>query len=92
MDALRNRSPYSEEALALIAHELLTPLTCMLGWTQVAQHVPDMIAEALTTIEVNARRQQCAINLLLDRLRATPDPLASPRPAEEVRQLTAVCR
>ena len=56
-----------EEFLALFTHELLTPLTCILGWSQFAseQTDPVTVKNALTIIERNARRQKALLDEFL---------------------------
>ena len=59
--------------LAMVSHELRTPLSAILGWTQLMRRgaVPDAkCADALATIERNARHQAELIDELLDVSRA----------------------
>nr|WP_194054362.1 PAS domain S-box protein [Nodosilinea sp. LEGE 06152] len=58
-----------DEFLAVLSHELRSPLNPILGWTQLLQSGklnPDRQAEALATIERNARLQTQLIEDLLD--------------------------
>lgn len=60
-----------EEFLALLAHELFTPLTCILGWSQLAPESDDIsrLRMAFDVIERNAHRQKEIIEALLRSLR-----------------------
>jgi signal transduction histidine kinase/CheY-like chemotaxis protein len=58
-----------DEFLATVSHELRTPLNHMLGWVVMLRGgrlAPDKAAEALATIERNARAQNRLIEDLLD--------------------------
>jgi signal transduction histidine kinase len=58
-----------DEFLSLLSHELLTPLTSILGWAQVASHDvgdPALLARALESIARNALRQKALLVSLLD--------------------------
>lgn len=55
-----------DDFLALVSHELLTPLTAILGWAREAILDAEISPEALVIIENNARRQQRLIADLLD--------------------------
>jgi PAS domain S-box-containing protein len=58
-----------DEFLATVSHELRTPLSAMLGWVQLLRTrrlLPDKQAQALETIERNARIQTQLIEDLLD--------------------------
>lgn len=71
-----------EEFFALLSHELMTPLSCILGWSQLALGNPETAALALDMIERNARRERRMLDELLaewrfddDRLLLTPSHL-----------------
>jgi PAS domain S-box-containing protein len=77
-----------DEFLATLSHELRTPLTAILGWAGLLRSVKlddETAANAIETIERNARSQKQLIDDLLDasriitgklRLEARPTPLA----------------
>jgi signal transduction histidine kinase len=78
-----------EEHCAVIAHELLTPLTCILGWAQEAQTHPEAAEHALAIIESQARRQHRVITRLLERLRSLPVPCVCPLEPTDGRHMAA---
>lgn len=78
-----DRAVTKEEFLAILAHELLTPLTIILGWAQVAQHMPDTAPRACTVIVEQARRQHRVIQLILAAVRNAPAPLPNHPAAED---------
>jgi len=58
-----------DEFLATLSHELRTPLNAILGWTHLLkrnQQDPEMLSEAISVIERNARAQTQLIEDLLD--------------------------
>ncbi|MHB9130674.1 MAG: sensor histidine kinase [Armatimonadota bacterium] len=74
-----------DQFLAVISHELLTPLTSILGWTQLAQGMQDeqITSRALTIIERNAQRQRRILDDLLDVSRLVHRKLCiEPEPAD----------
>lgn len=66
--AIKETDRAKDQFLAVLSHELLTPLTSILGWAQTAreQNDPAMMAQALTIIERNAQRQRRIVDDLLD--------------------------
>ena len=68
MEAERT-SRMKDEFLATLSHELRTPLNAILGWTHLLkrdQQDPEMLSEAISVIERNARAQTQLIEDLLD--------------------------
>ncbi|HEX2951505.1 MAG TPA: ATP-binding protein [Armatimonadota bacterium] len=65
---LKEADRAKDEFLALISHELLTPLTSILGWAEVGISQADdhMMYQSLEVILRNAVRQRRLINDLLD--------------------------
>jgi PAS domain S-box-containing protein len=62
-------SRMKDEFLATVSHELRTPLNAILGWAGILQKHPndrDIAAQAIETIERNARAQTQLIEDLLD--------------------------
>jgi PAS domain S-box-containing protein len=58
-----------DDFLAMLSHELRTPINAILGWAQVlgsARHDADMVDRALETITRNAKQQAHLIEDLLD--------------------------
>lgn len=71
---LEEASRLKDEFLATVSHELRTPLTAMLGWTYLLRAgnlSENEVANALETIERNARSQAQLIEDLLDVSRIT---------------------
>jgi PAS domain S-box-containing protein len=66
--ALRASDTAKDEFLAVLSHELQTPLTSMLGWSDIAleQDTLALYQRAMPIVHRNARRQQRLINELLD--------------------------
>lgn len=83
ISALKAADRAKDEFLAVLSHELKTPLTCVLAWAEVAAHdaSPEVLAQALAIIRENALRQRQLVNELLDlsrvvhrQLRLRPEP------------------
>ncbi|HEY3376584.1 MAG TPA: ATP-binding protein [Armatimonadota bacterium] len=68
ISALKEADRVKDEFLTVLSHELKTPLTCILGWSEVAQlhKEPAIVDQAFKVVYRNARRQQVLINELLD--------------------------
>jgi len=66
--ALLEADHAKDEFLAVLSHELQTPLTSMLGWSAEALRVgtPEMMATAMPIVHRNALRQKRLITDLLD--------------------------
>jgi PAS domain S-box-containing protein len=68
-ESLNQASTLKDEFLAIVSHELRSPLNAMLGWTQMLrsrQLNETMVSRGLETIERNARAQVKLIEDLLD--------------------------
>lgn len=86
ISSLKEEDMAKNQFLAVLSHELLTPVTSMLGWAQVAQddlNDTATVAQAFGVIERNARRQKRLVDDLLDlsriihgKLSLTPEPIA----------------
>jgi len=68
---LKEADRAKDEFLAIVSHELLNPLTNILGWAQAAQGDPELAAQALSIIMSNATRQKQLVDDLLDMSRVT---------------------
>lgn len=57
-----------DEFLAVVSHELQTPLTSMLGWSSEALRTasPDLMARAMPIVHRNAQRQKRLVDELLE--------------------------
>ncbi|HEY3417814.1 MAG TPA: ATP-binding protein [Armatimonadota bacterium] len=66
ISALKVVDRAKDEFLAVLSHELKTPLTSIIGWVQQALAMPAIIPEALRVIERNAQRQRQVLENLLD--------------------------
>ncbi|MBD1999718.1 response regulator [Leptolyngbya sp. FACHB-541] len=68
-ESLNQASTLKDEFLAIVSHELRSPLNAMLGWTQMLRNKQlneSMVARGLETIERNARAQVKLVEDLLD--------------------------
>lgn len=66
--ALKEADRAKDEFLAILSHELQTPLTSILGWSDLALvgNSPELLAQAMTIVQRNARRQKALIADMLD--------------------------
>lgn len=66
--ALKAADRAKDEFLAMLSHELKTPLTCIIAWAEVASYEtdPTVIAKAVDIIRQSAVRQRHLLNDLLD--------------------------
>jgi len=71
ISALKEADKAKDQFLGVLSHELLTPLTNVLGWTHAASESPEMTGQALEIIERNIRRQHQILTDLLDLSRIT---------------------
>ncbi len=68
-DAAELANCTKDEFLAIVSHELRSPLNAILGWTKLLrtrQFAPEKVAQALETIERNTQAQAKLIEDLLD--------------------------
>ncbi|HEX2952329.1 MAG TPA: PAS domain S-box protein [Armatimonadota bacterium] len=63
--ALKAADQAKNQFLMVLSHEIKTPLTSIIGWTQIAQHTPDVVQQALSIILRNANEQQRILERLL---------------------------
>lgn len=69
--ALKEADRAKDEFLGFFSHELLSPVTDILGWAREAKEAPDFVPQALDIIERNAMRQYRILVDLLDVSRVT---------------------
>ncbi len=67
-NALRAIDQAKNEFLAVLTHELLTPLTNILGWSAMAKRIGtrEVMEQALDVVQRNGRRQRRLVHDLLD--------------------------
>ncbi|GAB1541356.1 hypothetical protein NUACC21_40270 [Scytonema sp. NUACC21] len=69
-EQLREANRMKDEFLAILSHELRSPLNAILGWVQLLRSRPNLeetkVAKALETIERNAKAQTQLVEDLLD--------------------------
>ncbi|MHB9133911.1 MAG: PAS domain S-box protein [Armatimonadota bacterium] len=68
VSALKEADQAKDEFLAVLSHEMKTPLTSIIGWTEMAlkRRLTAFYPDALVVIQRNARRQQALIDEMLD--------------------------
>lgn len=68
ISALKEADRAKDEFLAILSHELQTPLTCILSWAELAQAnpSPDFVGQALEIVNANALRLKGLVTELLD--------------------------
>jgi len=73
-EELRDANRMKDEFLAVLSHELRSPLNAIVGWShllQIRKFSEDQVAQGLETIERNAKMQNQLIDDLLDISRIT---------------------
>jgi len=86
--AIREADRAKDEFLGILSHELLTPLTDALGWTQAARETPDSTPQALDIIEHNVRLLHRVMTDLLDLSRIIHGKLYLSREVADLWKLT----
>jgi len=66
ISALKEADRAKDQFLAVVSHELLSPVTSILGWERMAEANPEIIPQAMEVIRRNAQRQQRLVEDLLD--------------------------
>ncbi|MHB0936132.1 MAG: PAS domain-containing sensor histidine kinase [Armatimonadota bacterium] len=64
--ALKEADRAKNRFLAMLTHEMRTPLTNILGWVGQAREMPEIVPDALHIIERNAKQQHEMLEDLLD--------------------------
>lgn len=82
-----------DELLAVVSHELLTPVTSIMGWAEMAvgNEDADMTARALQVIKRNAQRQQYLVDDLLAMSRLKYGKMEMQKKPEDLWQVTELC-
>ena len=87
--SLQESDRAKNEFLAILSHELQTPMTAIIGWSEQALAIdtPEFHRQAMQVVQRNARRQQLLINDMLEMARFIHGKLVlSPVPADLRRQ------
>jgi PAS domain S-box-containing protein len=87
ISALKEADRAKDQFLGILSHELLTPLSNMLSWTQAANESEEMVPQALEIIERNIRRQHGILTDLLDLSRVMNGRLGLDRSPLDLSQL-----
>ena len=68
ISALKEADRVKDEFLATLSHEMQTPLTSILGWSNLAleRGDPALLQQAMVVVRRNARRQEVMVRELLD--------------------------
>lgn len=90
ISALKEVDRAKDQFLAVLSHELLTPLTSILGWAQTAREQQDaeLMTQALAVIERNAQRQRRIVDDLLDMSRIIHGKLSLKMERADLRYVT----
>ncbi|HOF88151.1 MAG TPA: CHASE4 domain-containing protein, partial [Armatimonadota bacterium] len=90
---LKHADKEKDEFLAVLSHELMTPLTSILGWAEMAAARPDAVppAQLLGVVLRNARRQKRLVDDLLDMSRLMHRKLALEPAPLDLRKVTEEC-
>lgn len=76
-------------ALAVLSHDLRTPATAILMWTDVLRHYPAQLDRGLQAIERSARAQAELLDRVMEQVFVSP-PAPPPAPASEAPDLQGV--
>ena len=80
-----------DDFLAVLSHELLTPLSTIVLWNALAKNDPSVVPKALEVIEQNARHQQRVVEDLLDVSRLIHGKLTLKLADIDLQRLTVQC-
>ncbi len=90
---LKHADKQKDEFLAVLSHELMTPLTSILGWAEMAAAHPEAVPreQLLAVVLRNARRQKRLVDDLLDMSRLMHRKLALEPVALDLRDVVEQC-
>ncbi len=89
--ALQDADRAKDTFLAMVSHELLTPVTSLLGWTEIAERHPADIPRALKAITQSAERQHRLVKDLLDVTRIIHGKLSLQPEPTDLWEVTLAC-